>query len=84
MVRLDMPWTILRFGRLTEATGSETISTFVPPGTPMTLDRDDAAVAIVEALPRRHLGHQVVHIVDASLCREDDPLAGGRRGRGTQ
>jgi nucleoside-diphosphate-sugar epimerase len=34
--RLDMPWTILRLGRLTEASGSGRISTSVPPGTPMT------------------------------------------------
>jgi nucleoside-diphosphate-sugar epimerase len=62
--RLDLPWTILRFGRLTEAPGSERISTSVPPGTPVTLNRDDAALALVEALSRGHLGHQVVHVID--------------------
>ena len=62
--RLDMPWTILRFGRLTEAPGSGTISASVPAGTPVTVNRDDAALAIVEALPREHLGHQVVHLID--------------------
>jgi nucleoside-diphosphate-sugar epimerase len=62
--RLDMPWTILRFGRLTEAPGSGRISTSLPPRTPVTLNRDDAALAVVEALAREHLGHQVVHVID--------------------
>jgi nucleoside-diphosphate-sugar epimerase len=62
--RLDMPWTVLRFGRLTEAPGSGRISTAVPPGTPLALNRDDAALAVVEALSREHLAHQVVHVVD--------------------
>jgi uncharacterized protein YbjT (DUF2867 family) len=62
--RLDMPWTILRFGRLTEAPGSGRISTSVPPGTPVTVNRDDAALALVEALSRAHLGHQLVHVID--------------------
>ncbi len=62
--RLDMSWTVLRFGRLTEAPGSGRISASVPPGTPVTLNRDDAALAAVEALARDHLGHQVVHVID--------------------
>jgi nucleoside-diphosphate-sugar epimerase len=62
--RIDMPWTILRFGRLTEEPGSGRIGTSVPPGTPVTLNRDDAALAVVEALSREHLGHQVVHVID--------------------
>ena len=62
--RLDMPWTILRFGRLTEAPGSGRISTVLPPRTPVTLNRDDAALAVVEALLRGHLGHQVLHVID--------------------
>jgi nucleoside-diphosphate-sugar epimerase len=62
--QLDMPWTIVRFGRLTEAPGSGRISTSLPPRTQVTLNRDDAALAIVEALAREHLGHQVVHIID--------------------
>jgi nucleoside-diphosphate-sugar epimerase len=61
---LDMSWTILRFGRLTEAPGSGGISTSVPLGTPLTLNRDDAALAVVEALTRDHLGRQVVHVID--------------------
>ena len=62
--RLDMSWTILRFGRLTEAPGSGTISASVSPGTPVTLNRDDAALVAVEALAREHLGRQVVHVID--------------------
>ena len=30
----------------------------------MTLNRDDAALAVVEALGSEHLGHQVVHVID--------------------
>jgi nucleoside-diphosphate-sugar epimerase len=62
--RLDMSWTVLRFGRLTEEPGSGRISTSVPPGTPVTLSRDDAALAVVEALLRGDLGHQVFHVID--------------------
>jgi nucleoside-diphosphate-sugar epimerase len=62
--QLDMPWTVVRFGRLTEAPGSGRISTSLQPGAPVTLSRDDAALAIVEALARDHLGHQVVHVVN--------------------
>jgi nucleoside-diphosphate-sugar epimerase len=62
--RLDMPWTILRFGRLTEEPGRGRISTVVPPATPVTLNRDDAALALVEALSRGDLGHQVIHVID--------------------
>jgi nucleoside-diphosphate-sugar epimerase len=62
--RIDMSWTILRLGRLTEEPGSGRIATAVPPGTPVTLSRDDAALAVVEALSREHLGHQVVHVID--------------------
>jgi nucleoside-diphosphate-sugar epimerase len=62
--RLDLPWTILRFGRLTEVSGSGRIGTSVPAGTPVTLNRDDAALALVEALSREHLAHQLVHVID--------------------
>lgn len=62
--RLDMPWTILRFGRLTDAVGTGRIATTVPPGTPVTLSRDDAALAVAEALDRAHLARRVVHVID--------------------
>jgi nucleoside-diphosphate-sugar epimerase len=65
--RLDMSWTVLRFGRLTDAVGRGTVSTVVPPGTPVTLGREDAAVTVVEALAREHLGHQVVHVIDGDV-----------------
>jgi nucleoside-diphosphate-sugar epimerase len=64
LAKLDMPWTILRFGRLTDTTGTGRISTELPPGTSVTLSRDDAALAVVEALSRAHLARQVVHVID--------------------
>jgi uncharacterized protein YbjT (DUF2867 family) len=62
--RLDVGWTVLRFGRLSDEAGSGTISTVVQPGTPVFLNRDDAALAVVEALSRRHLSHQVIDVID--------------------
>jgi nucleoside-diphosphate-sugar epimerase len=64
VARLDMPWTILRFGRLTDAPGTGRISTTLPSGTPVTLSRDDAALTVVEALDRPQLSRHVVHVVD--------------------
>jgi uncharacterized protein YbjT (DUF2867 family) len=64
LVRLDMPWTILRFGRLTEAPGTGRIATRVDRGDPITLNRDDAALTIVEALEREHLVREVVPVID--------------------
>jgi uncharacterized protein YbjT (DUF2867 family) len=61
--RLDMPWTILRFGRLTDAIGTGRIATALPLATPVTLSRDDAALTVVEALARDHLARQVVHVI---------------------
>lgn len=65
--RLDMPWTILRFGRLTDAPGNGRISTSPPPGSSVTLSRDDGALAVVEALTRDHLAHQVVNVIDGDV-----------------
>ena len=64
LATLDFPWTILRFGRLTDARGSGRIDTTIATGVPLTLSRDDAALAVVEALVRAHLAHQAVHVVD--------------------
>jgi nucleoside-diphosphate-sugar epimerase len=64
LVRLDMPWTILRFGRLTEAPGTGHIATRVRRGDPVTLNRDDAALTVVEALEREHLVREVVPVID--------------------
>jgi hypothetical protein len=64
LAALDMPWTSLRFGRLTEAPGTGRIATAPDRGAPLTLSRDDAALAVVEALVRGHLAQQAVAIVD--------------------
>jgi nucleoside-diphosphate-sugar epimerase len=64
LARLELPWTILRFGRLTEDPGNGRVDTVVGPGTAVTTSRDDAALAIVEALTRAHLARQVVNVVD--------------------
>lgn len=69
VARLDMPWTILRFGRLTEAPGNERIATVPGARAPLTLSRDDAALTVVEALTRGHLSRQVVHVVDGEDLR---------------
>jgi uncharacterized protein YbjT (DUF2867 family) len=61
---LDMPWTILRFGRLTEAVGADRIATALAPGAPGTLSRDDAALVVVEVLERRHLARHVIPVVE--------------------
>jgi len=61
---LELPWTILRFGRLTEDPGDGRIDTAVRRGAPVMTSRDDAALAIVEALGRPHLARQAVNVVD--------------------
>jgi uncharacterized protein YbjT (DUF2867 family) len=62
--RLDMAWTILRFGRLTDVPGTGRIGTTLHPGTPATVSRDDAALAVVEALDRPQLARRLVHVID--------------------
>jgi nucleoside-diphosphate-sugar epimerase len=64
LARLDMPWSILRFGRLTEAPGSGRIEIQIMPGAPLTLSRDDAALAVADALERPHLARRAIAIVD--------------------
>src|SRR5918999_4398331 len=64
LARLDLPWSILRFGRLTETPGSGRIETEVRPGMPLTLSRDDAALAVADALVRPHLARRAIAIVD--------------------
>jgi nucleoside-diphosphate-sugar epimerase len=61
---LDMPWTILRFGRLTEDPGTGRIATQVARGQAVTLNRDDAALAVVDALERPHLARLAVSVLD--------------------
>jgi nucleoside-diphosphate-sugar epimerase len=63
--RLELPWSILRFGRLTEAAGTGHVDTRLRDGRGrVELSRDDAALAIAEALVRRHLARRVVHLVE--------------------
>jgi nucleoside-diphosphate-sugar epimerase len=64
LARLTLPWTILRFGRLTEAPGDGLVSTVVEAGAPLTLSRDDAALAVADALGRRHLARLAVNVID--------------------
>jgi nucleoside-diphosphate-sugar epimerase len=63
LARLAVPWTILRFGRLTEDPGTGHIDTILRPGR-LTVSRDDAALAVAEALAREHLARQVVNVID--------------------
>jgi nucleoside-diphosphate-sugar epimerase len=70
LARIGLPWTILRFGRLTEAAGDGHIATVVDAEAALTLSRDDAAVAVVEALGRRQLAHLAVNVIDG-----DRPVA---------
>jgi uncharacterized protein YbjT (DUF2867 family) len=63
IAQLDLRWTILRFGRLTEDAGTGRIATATVAGRPATLSRDDAALAVVEALERDHLARSVVPVV---------------------
>jgi nucleoside-diphosphate-sugar epimerase len=68
---LALPGTILRFGRLTEDAGTGRIDTVVRAGAPVTTSRDDAALAIAEALPRGHLARLVVNVVDGDRLVPD-------------
>jgi nucleoside-diphosphate-sugar epimerase len=64
LARLNLPWTILRFGRLTEQPGNGHIDTVVRAGAPVTTSRDDAALAMVDALLRPNLVRIAVNVVD--------------------
>jgi nucleoside-diphosphate-sugar epimerase len=64
LATLELPWTILRFGPLTEHPGDGRISTVVRAGAPLTTSRDVAALAIADALERPHLARQVVNVLD--------------------
>jgi uncharacterized protein YbjT (DUF2867 family) len=63
LARLEMPWTALRFGRLTEEPGTGRIATEIAPGARLTVSRDDAALAVADALERDHLARRAVAIV---------------------
>jgi nucleoside-diphosphate-sugar epimerase len=64
LAKLEVPWTILRFGQLTDDPGNGRIDTVVRAGAPLTTSRDVAALAITEALARPQLARQVVNVVD--------------------
>src|SRR4051812_27956845 len=64
LARLALPWTILRFGRLTDAPGTGRIDTVVRAGVSLAVSRDDAALAVADALTRSHLARVVVNVVD--------------------
>ena len=81
LARLDMRWSILRFGRLTEAPGTGRIAIEVAAGVPLTLSRDDAALAVADALERSQLARRAVpivngdrHVADALDSVEPRPL----------
>jgi nucleoside-diphosphate-sugar epimerase len=79
LAALGLPWTILRFGALTEHPGQGRISTAVRAGAPLATSRDAAALAIADALERPHLVRQVVNVVDGEWRVADaldaiDPL----------
>jgi hypothetical protein len=64
LARLSLPWTILRFGRLTEQPGTGHIDTLVRAGAPVMTSRDDAALAMADALGRSHLAHLAINVID--------------------
>jgi nucleoside-diphosphate-sugar epimerase len=64
VAELDMPWSILRFGRLTETPGTGRIQTAMARGVRLRISRDDAALAIAEALGRSHLAHQAIAVIE--------------------
>jgi nucleoside-diphosphate-sugar epimerase len=64
LARLDFPWTILRFGRLTEASGTGRIATTIAAGSSLTVSRDDAALTVADSLVRAHLARQAVNVID--------------------
>jgi uncharacterized protein YbjT (DUF2867 family) len=71
LAELDMPWTILRFGRLTEMSGTGRIAAQVAPGVALTLNRDDAALAVVDALERAHLARLAIPVIDGDRAVAD-------------
>jgi hypothetical protein len=93
LAQLEVPWTILRFGRLTEERGDGRITTGLVDGAALTLSRDDAALAVVESLRRGHLVGLAINIVDGDravgpaldavvplpLPAPDEPESDGRR-----
>jgi uncharacterized protein YbjT (DUF2867 family) len=62
--RLDVPWTIVRFGGLTDAPGTGQITTTPDGRRPLTISRDDAAATLMGALERPHLARRLVAVIE--------------------
>jgi uncharacterized protein YbjT (DUF2867 family) len=60
---LEVPWTVLRFGGLTDEVPTGRIRTMADGDRGRTLSRRDAATTIVETLRRPHLVRQVVNVL---------------------
>jgi uncharacterized protein YbjT (DUF2867 family) len=71
LAALDMRWTSLRLGRLTEAPGTGRIATVIEAGAPLTLSRDDAALAVADALERFHLAGLAIPVIDGERHAAD-------------
>ncbi len=71
LAALDLRWTSLRFGRLTEAPGTGRIATAIVAGAPLTLSRDDAAIAVADALERPHLAGLAIPVIDGDRAVAD-------------
>jgi nucleoside-diphosphate-sugar epimerase len=61
--RLGVPWTIVRFGGLSDAPGTGHIATPADGGGPLTISRDDAAATLMGTLERPHLARRLVGVV---------------------
>jgi nucleoside-diphosphate-sugar epimerase len=62
--RLALPWTILRFGGLTDAPGTGHIATTANGHNPRMISRDDAAATLIGTLDRPHLARRLVEVVE--------------------
>jgi nucleoside-diphosphate-sugar epimerase len=62
--RLRVPWTILRFGWLTDGSRSGRITTATDGRRSPVITRHDAAATVVETLGRPHLAQRVVEVVE--------------------
>lgn len=62
--RLDLPWTIMRFGGLTDAPGTGRITTTADGPSARTISRDDAAATVIGALHRPYLARRLAEIVE--------------------
>jgi nucleoside-diphosphate-sugar epimerase len=69
LAAVGVPWSILRFGLLTEDAGTGRIA-IAPQAGPLRISRDDAALTIADTLERAHLARQVVPVVSG-----DRPVA---------